>query len=269
MRGWSSNRAAGSAVIDADIRGSPHCALKSLSVVYPLVPGRWAVVDVFSATAARMSALRAFSSIFALMDIDGRPGSWCFPHGCGRSPVTWRTVDSRLCVIRRSAAWPAGGARRSTKTPRALRCPPPSPTPPGHRPPRGGRWRRAEVDGEAGVGPLCEPRRNRRKQQHHSEELGPRELYPEVGGEAEVGERLRHLWKAKLRVGREATCRQKCAVTIQKPMKDTHCAGHWGKKGSTSVEVRGCQPAQRTVSPQPKRGNGRGGTNRVGDRRRS
>src|SRR5215831_1859193 len=49
--------------------------------------------------------------------------------------------------------------------------------------------RRGEVDGEAGVGPLLEPRRHRQKQQHHAEELGPRELHPEVGGEAEVGER--------------------------------------------------------------------------------
>src|ERR1700730_9453090 len=38
-----------------------------------------------------------------------------------------------------SPAWPAGGARRSTRAPRARRWPPPSPTPPGHRPPRGGR----------------------------------------------------------------------------------------------------------------------------------
>ena len=39
--------------------GAHPTALKSLSVVYPLVPGRWAVVDVFSATAARM-ALEGF-----------------------------------------------------------------------------------------------------------------------------------------------------------------------------------------------------------------
>src|SRR5437867_8308 len=67
-----------------------------------------------------------------------------------------------------------------------------------------GDERRAEGDGEAGVGPLLEPRRHRGKQQHHAEELGPRELHPEVGGEAEVGERLRHLRQAQLRVGGEA-----------------------------------------------------------------
>src|SRR6202011_1023801 len=64
-----------------------------------------------------------------------------------------------------------------------------------------GDERRAEGDGEAGIGPLLEPRRQRRKQQYHAEELGPRELHPEVGGEAEVGERLRHLWQAQLRGG--------------------------------------------------------------------
>ena len=41
--------------------------------------------------------------------------------------------------VRRAPAWPAGGARRSTRAPRARRWPPPSPTPAGHRPPRGGR----------------------------------------------------------------------------------------------------------------------------------
>ena len=59
-----------------------------------------------------------------------------------------------------------------------------------------GRKRRAEVDGKAGIGPLLEPRRHRRKQEHHAEELGPRELHPEPGGEAEVGEGLRNLWKS-------------------------------------------------------------------------
>src|SRR5216683_3176446 len=39
-----------------------------------------------------------------------------------------------------------------------------------------GDQRRAEVDGEAGVGPLLEPRRHRRKQQHHAEDLGPPRL---------------------------------------------------------------------------------------------
>jgi hypothetical protein len=47
--------------------------------------------------------------------------------------------DDAHRAVRRSPAWPAGGARRSTRAPRARRWPPPSPTPPGHRPPRGGR----------------------------------------------------------------------------------------------------------------------------------
>src|SRR5215467_8976480 len=64
--------------------------------------------------------------------------------------------------------------------------------------------RRGEGDGEAGVGPLLEPHRHRRQHQHHAEELRPRELHPEVGGKAEVGERLRHLRQAQLRVGGEA-----------------------------------------------------------------
>src|SRR5215510_15500791 len=64
--------------------------------------------------------------------------------------------------------------------------------------------RRGEIYGEAGVGPLLEPRRRRRKQQRHAEELGQRELHPEVGGEAEAGERFRHLRQAQLRVGGEA-----------------------------------------------------------------
>src|SRR5215471_4899622 len=64
--------------------------------------------------------------------------------------------------------------------------------------------RRGEGDGKAGVGPLFEPRRHWRKHQHHAEELGPRELHPEIGREAEVRERLRHLRQAQLRVGGEA-----------------------------------------------------------------
>ena len=67
-----------------------------------------------------------------------------------------------------------------------------------------GDQRRAESDGEAGVRPLLKPRRHRREQQRHAEELGPRELNPEVGREAEVNERLRHLGQAQLRVGGEA-----------------------------------------------------------------
>ena len=63
------------------------------------------------------------------------------PH---TSRLSCPTSSSRRSIryareIRRSPAWPAGGARRSTRAPRARRCPPPSPTPPGHRPPRGGR----------------------------------------------------------------------------------------------------------------------------------
>jgi hypothetical protein len=39
--------------------------LRCVSVVYVLVPGRWAAEDVFSATAARMSAFNASSSILS------------------------------------------------------------------------------------------------------------------------------------------------------------------------------------------------------------
>ena len=42
-------------------------------------------------------------------------------------------------AVRRSPAWPPTGARRSMTAPRARRCRPPSPTPPGHPPLRGGR----------------------------------------------------------------------------------------------------------------------------------
>ena len=42
-----------------------------------------------------------------------------------------------------------------------------------------GDERRDEVDGEAGVGPLLEPRRHRRVDQRHAEELGQRELHSE------------------------------------------------------------------------------------------
>src|SRR5205807_2193956 len=45
--------------------GPTPLRLKSLSVVYALVPGRWAAEDVFSAAAARMSAFNAFSSILS------------------------------------------------------------------------------------------------------------------------------------------------------------------------------------------------------------
>src|SRR2546421_4990566 len=42
-------------------------------------------------------------------------------------------------AVRRSPAWPAGGARRSTTAPTARRWPPPSSTLPDHRPPRSAR----------------------------------------------------------------------------------------------------------------------------------
>jgi hypothetical protein len=64
--------------------------------------------------------------------------------------------------------------------------------------------RRGEVDGEAGAGPLFEKRRRGREHQRHAEELGPRKLRPEVGGEAELGELLRHHRQAQLRVSGEA-----------------------------------------------------------------
>src|SRR5262245_4221249 len=64
--------------------------------------------------------------------------------------------------------------------------------------------RGCEGDGEAGVGPLLEARRHRQEKQDNAEELGPRELHAEVGREAEVGEHLRHLREAQLRVGGEA-----------------------------------------------------------------
>src|SRR5260370_31464534 len=38
-----------------------------------------------------------------------------------------------------------------------------------------GDQRRGEVDGEAGVDPLLEPRRHRREHQNHAEEFGPRD----------------------------------------------------------------------------------------------
>src|ERR1700722_19240580 len=47
-----------------------------------------------------------------------------------------------------------------------------------------GDERRAKVDGEAGIGPLLEPRRHWRKQQHHAKKLGPREFHAKVGREA-------------------------------------------------------------------------------------
>src|SRR5262249_18620219 len=67
-----------------------------------------------------------------------------------------------------------------------------------------GDERRGQGDSEAGIGPLLEPRRHRRKQQYHAEEFGPRKLDTEVVGEAEMGEHLRYLRQAQLRVGSEA-----------------------------------------------------------------
>jgi hypothetical protein len=48
-------------------------------------------------------------------------------------------LNRRRRAVRRSPEWPAGGARRSTKVPRARWWRPTGPTPPGHRPPRDGR----------------------------------------------------------------------------------------------------------------------------------
>src|SRR4029079_9012561 len=67
-----------------------------------------------------------------------------------------------------------------------------------------GDQRGAKVDGEAGVRPLLEPPRQRREQHRDADQLGPRVLHPEVVGEAEVGERRRHLRQAQLRGGGEA-----------------------------------------------------------------
>src|SRR5262245_12002088 len=63
------------------------------------------------------------------------------------------------------------------------RCPAPRLRAITHR--KVGDKRRGEVDGKTGEGPFLEPRRHRRKQQHHAKELGQRELHPEVVGEAE------------------------------------------------------------------------------------
>jgi hypothetical protein len=60
----------------------------------------------------------------------------------------------------RSPPWPAGGLRRSMRAPEHA----------GSRHPEVRDKCRGEIDGEAGVGPLLEPRRYRRKQQHHAEE---------------------------------------------------------------------------------------------------
>ncbi len=45
---------------------------------------------------------------------------------------TRRSANGSHRAVRRPPARPAGGARRSTRAPRARRWPPPSPTPPGH-----------------------------------------------------------------------------------------------------------------------------------------
>src|SRR2546427_9397638 len=134
--------------------------------------------------------------------------------------------NSRRCAVRRSPALPAGGARRSTRTPRAAggRRPAPRLRAIAHR--EVGDERRGEVDGEAGVGPLLEPRRHRRKHQHHAEELGPRELHPEVGGEAKVAERLRHLRQAQLRVGGEAHLQAEERGDDPEADDDSFGAGH-------------------------------------------
>src|ERR1700744_6277100 len=82
------------------------------------------------------------------------------------------------------------------------RCPTPGLGAIAHREVRDER--RGEVDGEAGPGPFLEPRRHRRENQHHPEELGPREFHPEVAGEAEVDERPGHLRQTQFRVSGEA-----------------------------------------------------------------
>src|SRR5213594_325871 len=72
-----------------------------------------------------------------------------------------------------------------------------------------------------------------------AEELAPRELHPEVGGEAEVGERLRHLRQAQLRVGGEAYLQaEERGDAIQKPMTIPFGAGHAqvrGREGQPGV----------------------------------
>jgi hypothetical protein len=59
-------------------------------------------------------------------------------------------------------------------------------------------------DGEPGVGPFFNPRRDHGKQQcGQARELGPRELDAEVRREAEVGEGCGHLGQPQLRPGGE------------------------------------------------------------------
>ena len=117
------------------------------------------------------------------------------------APADWSKVPGRTVTVFYPGVSPIEWINKGTEHSGA-RGPAPTVSAIAHR--QVGDERRAEVDGEAGVGPLLEPRRHRGKQQHHAEELGPRELHPEVGGEAEVGERLRHLRQAQLRVGGEA-----------------------------------------------------------------
>src|SRR5262249_26665594 len=116
-------------------------------------------------------------------------------------------VKSRL--TRNVAAARSGARRRGLHAaPEEVRKPPqhaggrgPAPGLRGIAQREVGDERRGEGDGEACVRPLLEPRRHRRQHQHHAEELRPRKLHSEVGGKAEVAERLRHLRQAQLRVG--------------------------------------------------------------------
>src|SRR5438093_8640986 len=129
------------------------------------------------------------------------PGIYRAAESAAEKPAHRRfKLRSRASPLRRvverggGPGWRAGGARSGARrrglqaAPEEVREPPEHAG--GRRPaPRlraiahreVGDERRAEVDGEAGIGPLLEPRRHWRKQQHHAEELGPRELHPEVG----------------------------------------------------------------------------------------
>src|SRR6059036_2157862 len=76
-----------------------------------------------------------------------------------------------------------------------------------------------------------------------AEELAPRELHPEVGGEAEVGERLRHLRQAQLRVGGEAYLQAEERGDDPKADDYSFGAGHAqvrGREGQPGVSTPNC-----------------------------
>src|SRR6059036_1063131 len=76
-----------------------------------------------------------------------------------------------------------------------------------------------------------------------AEELAPRELHPEVGGEAEVGERLRHLRQAQLRVGGEAYLQAEERGDDPEADDDSFGAGHAqvrGREGQPGVSTPNC-----------------------------